>query len=343
MTRLLFTVALAFAGGAAAFAQEGATLNDDARFLAGMPVRGTALDAYAHSPAWAEHATAMDGAFDKQEQKQLARVRSWAHGNLPGNDSKGTMYYMFSGPDFLYANAFYPNATTYILAGTEPVGAVPDISKLPPAQVEAGLAGLRQSMKTILDFHYFITKDMRVDLTRTQITGTLPILFVFLARTGNTVNAVTNVSSPAPGVKITFSGPAGHEQTLYYFKTDLSNGGRSGGFMKWCAGQGPGLTLLKAASYLMHTGEFSAVRNFLLQNSEVIVQDDSGIPLHDLQAAHWMVRFYGTYQGPIELFAKNYQPDLEQAYRVSNPAPLGFGFGYHWQTEKGMLMLGTRK
>ena len=141
-------------------------------------------------------------------------------------------------------------------------------------------------MKTILDFHYFITKDMRVDLTRTQISGTLPILFVFLARTGNAVTAVANVSSPAPGVKITFSGPAGHEQTLYYFKTDLSNGGRSGGFLKWCAGQGPGLSLLKAASYLMHTGEFSNVRNFLLQNSEVLVQDDSGIPLHDLQAAH---------------------------------------------------------
>ena len=147
-------------------------------------------------------------------------------------------------------------------------------------------------------------------------------------------------------MKITFSGPgaaAGHPQTLYYFKTDLSNGGKSSGFLKWCAGQGPGLSLLKAASYLMHTGEFSAVRNFLLQNSRVIIEDDSGIPFRDLLGAHFDVRVYGTYQGPIQLFAKNYQPDLEKAFRESSPGPLGFGFGYHWQTERGMLILATRK
>jgi len=253
------------------------------------------------------------------------------------------MYYMFSGPDFLYANAVFPAASTYILCGTEPVGDVPDLAQIPEPQLNMGLEGLRQSMKTILDFHYFITKDMRVDLTRTQINGTLPILYVFLARTGNNITAVTKVSSPAPGVKITFSGPAGHTQTLYYFRTDLSNGGRSGGFLKWCAGQGQGLSLLKAASYLMHTNEFSTVRNFLLQNSKVIVQDDSGIPLRDLQAAHWDVHPYGTYQGPIELFAKNYQPDLEALFKNNSPGPLGFGFGYHWQTERGMLMLATRR
>ena len=32
------------------------------------------------------------------------------------------MFYMFSGPDFLYANAFYPKATTYVLSALEPVG-----------------------------------------------------------------------------------------------------------------------------------------------------------------------------------------------------------------------------
>jgi hypothetical protein len=342
MNRIILFTALASAMASRLLAQDSASLNDEARFLAGMPVRGSALDAHSHSQAWMEHATAMDSAFNKQEQHQLAKVRAWSSANVPGAGSSGTMYYMFSGPDFVYANAFYPNASTYILCGTEPIGNVPDIAKLDQPQLEAGLAGLRQSMKTILDFHYFITKDMRVDLSRTQISGTLPILFVFLARTGNAVQSVTNVSTPAPGVKITFSS-GGREQTLYYFKTDLSNGGRSGGFLKWCASQGPGLSLLKAASYLMHSSEFSNVRSFLLQNSRVIVQDDSGIPLHDIGAAGYDVRVYGTYQGPIQLFTKYYQPDLEQAYHTSNPAPLGFGFGYHWQTERGMLMLAVKR
>jgi hypothetical protein len=35
------------------------------------------------------------------------------------------MFYMFSGPDFLYAQTFFPNADTYILCGIEPIGAIP--------------------------------------------------------------------------------------------------------------------------------------------------------------------------------------------------------------------------
>ena len=41
------------------------------------------------------------------------------------------MFYMFSGPDFLYADAFYSKASTYVLGALEPVGAVPDLTRLP--------------------------------------------------------------------------------------------------------------------------------------------------------------------------------------------------------------------
>ncbi len=62
------------------------------------------------------------------EQSQLARIRAWSSANLTA--ARPTMFYMFSGPDFLYANAFYPNAKTYVLSGLEPVGTVPDLTTL---------------------------------------------------------------------------------------------------------------------------------------------------------------------------------------------------------------------
>lgn len=315
--------------------------NEQARFLAGLPVRGSHLAHLGRDRVWAEHATAMDAAWGKQQQRQIAKVRSWAGHFLPESRGGGTVYYMFSGPDFLYADAFFPNASTYILCGTEPIGSVPDVSQVPPEQLEPALVNLRQSLKSILSFHYFITKDMRVDLARGKLGGTLPILYVFLARTGHVIQDVSFVNSPAPGVRINFSGGGG-VKTLYYFKVNLANGS-SGGFLNWCAQQGPGLSLVKSASYLMHSGEFSNVRRFLLENSRVIVQDDSGIPFRDLQAAGYNVRLFGHYSGPIELFAKHYQADLANAYRVSNPPNLGFAFGYHWQVERGMLMVATRK
>jgi hypothetical protein len=128
---------------------------------------------------------------------------------------------------------------------------------------------------------------------------------------------------------------------LYYFKTDLS-GGKSA-FLSWCAKQGPGLSLLKAASYLMHGEGFAGVRNFLLEHSRVIIQDDSGIPLRSFPK-NWKVDCYGRYVPHAEMFEKYHQPDLAAVYaKDPSPPELGFAFGYHWQPERGLLMMATHK
>jgi hypothetical protein len=324
-----------------AFAQQTATIDETARFLAGIPVTG-ALEPLTHDPAWQEHATAMDDAWAKKQRLQIDPIRQWMVANA--NDyyrSRETMFYMFSGPDFLYANIFFPNADTYILAGLEPIGNVPDLAQASPDNLRSDLPALRNSMNSILRFQYFITKEMRADLGRGKISGTLPILYVFLARLGCTVLDATHVSSPADGAKITFAQKNGQTQTLFYFSTDLSNG--NGAFLRWCAERGQGLSLLKAASFLMHGDGFSAVRNFLLERSRVIIQDDSGIPLHAFPKG-WRVNCYGRYVPHKDEFQKYYQPDLAAIYAQDPPLPpLGFAFGYHWQKEDGMLMLATRQ
>ena len=325
---------------ASVFAQYPAGVDETARFLAGMPVHG-ALAPAMELPAWQQHAREMDEAWAKKQTQQIIPIRDWMWTHAePSFRSTDTMYYMFGGPDFLYANIFFPYANTYILAGLEPVGQVPDLTQMPPEQLAAELATMRGSMSTILRFQYFITKDMRADLGRGHVGGTLPILYVFLSRLGYAVLDVAPVKSPAEGVKITFKDPARQQsQTLYYFKTDLSGGGNSA-FLKWCAARGPGLSLLKAASYLMHTEGFNGVRNFLLQHSRVIVQDDSGIPLRAFPK-RWAVNCYGRYVPHGEMFGKYHQPDLAAIYQNNPPADLGFAFGYHWQPERGILMRAT--
>ncbi len=268
-----------------------ATIDDTAKFLAGMPVTGPLepLDArcgLARSrPQHGRRVVQERSTPDPADPRLDARQRPEHY------MSTNTMYYMFGGPDFLYANLFFPQAKTYILAGLEPVGQVPDITAMDPAALRTDFNALRGSMHTVLQTHYFITKDMRAELARPNLGGTLPILYVFLARLNCTILDTTYVNSPAPGVKITFTRDGG-PQTLYYFKTDLS-GGKSA-FLKWCAAQGPGNSLLKAASYLMHTGGFTGVRDFLLENSRIIVQDDSGIPLKAFPKS-WAVDCYGRF------------------------------------------------
>ena len=151
-------------------------------------------------------------------------------------------------------------------------------------------------MGSILSFSFFITRQMRVDLRAGELSGTLPILYVFLARSGKTIREVSPVAlddkgaayfanenpgrNATRGVRIVFAGSDGEARTLYYFSTDLSNGGvRVSGFLKFCETLAPGNSLIKSASYLLHSGNFTTVRDFLLRNSATIIQDDSGIPL----------------------------------------------------------------
>ena len=73
------------------------------------------------------------------------------------------------------------------------------------------------------------------------------------------------------------------------------------------------------------------MRDFLLENSRAIVQDDSGIPLSVLRARDWQVMYFGNYTTPLDIFAKHDQPDLRAAYASGAGFSLPFGFGYRWQ------------
>jgi hypothetical protein len=334
------------------------TADATAKFLAGLPVNGTPMESYANASGWKAHATEMDRAWKQFDDRQLAKIRAWAPQALgSAYQDNGPMYYMFSGPDFLYANAFFPNASTYILCGTEPVGAIPDISKIPNGALPSALGNLRRSLDSVLSLSFFITKKMKVDLRQVQLSGTLPVLYVFLARAGCTIDLVETVAldktgefvpegkGTTPGVKITFTSPAGRPQTLYYFTTDLADWAIkvNPNFGAFCEKQGQGLTLLKAASYLMHSDNFSKVRGYLLAHSKVILQDDSGIPYRFFPKEKWDLRFYGRYVGPISRFLKNGQLDLAHDNAAATPLPLPFSFGYQWQPSRSSLIVATPK
>src|SRR4051794_5445330 len=126
------------AAAATARAADRVTADDTARFLAGMrPSAGSPLTPLTNDPVWQRHAKFFDAAFAQLEQRQLSKIRAWANANLAA--PKPTMFYMFSGPDFLYADAFYSRATNYVLSALEPAGSVPDLTRLPRGGVAAAL------------------------------------------------------------------------------------------------------------------------------------------------------------------------------------------------------------
>lgn len=355
--RIVFLVRLALFTLAANCRAQEATANDQARFLAGLPVRDTPLAPLALDHAWMEHATEFDAAWKTLNTRQLAKIQTWSQQFLvDAAASSDPLFYFFSGPDILYAQAFFPNASTYVLCGLEPVGDIPDVAKLPKGGLAPSLENLRKTLNSVLSFSFFITKEMKVDLNHKELSGTLPLLYVFLARSDRKIDSVEMVGldksgafvseKPATrGVKIVFFGPTGKPQTLYYFSSDLSNDAikSNPAFTKFCANLGMGQSFVKAASYLMHMPYFSNARDFLLDHSRALVEDDSGIPFRDFDPVKWTVRLFGSYRAPIDLFKEKVQPDLADRYRTSHPAPLGFSYGYRWQPSDSCLILATPK
>jgi hypothetical protein len=359
--------AVILTAAAPAWSAETATFNDTARFLAGLPPSpDSPLAPLTKDPAWQQHARYFDTIFAREENVHLSKVRAFSKEFL--TDKHETMLYMFSGPDFLYATSFFPNASTYVLAGLEPSGDIPQLTNLSRGTVNSALRNLEVSMSTLLSVSFFITNKMRTQLHEGPVYGTLPVLMVFMARTGKTIHDISLVAldsdgsfikpdepaatdgkkaprgfahSAAPGVKIVFSDGNGPKQTLYYFSTNLSDGAvERSGLMAFVDKLPPADAFIKSASYLLHSGSFSKVRGMILNHSATVLEDDSGIPLAYFDAKKWKLQPFGRYVGPLSIFGHAYQPGMAQLYQRATP--LSFGIGYRFRTNESNLLLAQR-
>jgi hypothetical protein len=339
-------------------AEPGASLDDTARFIAGMqPSGGSPLKANTDDAYWKQYSSSFNEAWEGLEKRQLSKIRP-----LVSRDFKNpqpTLFYFFSGPDFLYADAFFPSATTYVMAGLEPPGEIPDLRKYSRHEIAGALRDLRSSLSSVLSYSFFQTKFMRVDFSRTKLNGTLPVLMTFLARSGKTIYDIElfdlasdgtlhplddKIAKPTGrGAKITFGDASvGKKLTLYYFSTDLSNGGiKDSGFLTFCNTLGNGDSFIKSASYLMHSDNFSTVRDYLLGHSVSLLEDDSGIPVRFF-AKGWQLHPYGRYAGPISLFGGQYQSRLNEVFAKGKTVPIDFSLGYRWRPSESNILLAVK-
>lgn len=361
----LLVLVASVGGQAQPFPMRQSTADEQARFLSGLRVpSGSVLAAFQGTPGYFAHGKEYADTWREFHRKYFAPMRRWAAENVaPRVGRPRAVYYLFGGPDFVNVYALFPDAAVYVLGGLEPVGSMVPPERLNADQALAGLANLRESTAVTLKFSHFITKDMKVDLEQTDFKGVMPILYSFVALTGGRIvgadyigidgsgTAVAPGSSAVPGgmtpgLRIQFrKGEGAPVQTIYYVEADLSDGSftSSGPLARWMAALGPGVSYLKAASYLMHESYFSNVRNFLLGQSRAVLQDDSGIPLRDYLTGDWQLTFFGNYTGTLDIFQKYVQPELLQAYRSPGGArELPFGTGYKWKPGESNLMLAVR-
>lgn len=337
-------------------------LDNSARFISGMPqLANNSYSVLQTDKYWMDYQTSIDTSWKNMFAKRLGKMKEWEQTTFSKskNDTL-TLFYPFSGPDFLHAFYLYPETKEYILAALEPIVPIPPLDSVKVKARDQFLDSLNHSLRDIFYKSYFITTHMMKDLK--QIRGVLPPLYFFIERSGHelleqqfitldsngeetVVKAGQLSSQKVRGVKLKIRNTITLQiKTLYYFSIDISNGGlkKKPEFVKFVMNRGHFNTFVKSASYLMHNTDFTQMRSLILDHTESLFQDDTGVPFKAFKNKLDMnVQLYGEYTKPVKDFgAYTYQADLDSAYKASkDKLPLPFSLGYHWSSKIQNYML----
>ena len=329
------------------------SLNDAARFVAGMPVnnKNSKLYALTQTKEWKNHARNMDQIWNSYQQSS-PKVLSFAMNELDAvNETSRTLFYPFGGPDFLFSSSFFPDMDTYFLIGLERTGHAIQV-KHPSART---YRLYQDAVSDVLSLSFFRTRDMNMEQVNDTIDGVIPIISMLMARTDKEIISIEEkcINDKAEIVSEDSYEGKNHKHTglieikffhkgsqklqkLYYYATDLSNEGLADNpelvsFIKKLDRKTTA-AFIKSASYLMHEPSFSTIRELILNHSNAVVQDDSGIPLSYYTPDKWDVTLYGTFYKPTTAYAKYPQPELRDAYQTGEPKPLNFRIGFARQS-----------
>lgn len=306
-------------------ADEGGDVDGQARWLAGMdppkafePSAEWRAYAQAENDRWVASAARIK-AMEDWSAKELAALVS---GDKP-------VLYPFAGPDALHAIALFGKAKRLFLVGLEPLGTLPDPKQAPAAGYFARLGASQADLHRL---GFFRTQEMASDFSR---SGVLPALAGAIVRLGGKIQSIR-------GGRIDWTNKAGEARRLDYVSSDLANPGLKAQpqLIADIHALAPYVTFVKAGMYLLGESRFSYLRATLLDESAVIVQDDTGVPIRHFDK-QWALRFYGAYEAPPPSYDDRAQPELKDALDHRSVGALPFGIGYHVPPAKACLVVAT--
>lgn len=341
------------------------TLNDLANFIAGNSNSEKYFKDFRSKASYTDFAGKFTKRWNDFDSTKLAPIKSFVNTEFAAESKIRNLFYPFSGPDILYANTIFPEADVVTMIGLEPVGTLPivDDKKIVADSIQKYVSKINSSLNAILRFSFFRTVSMKEDLRNDEVDGTIHLLLLFLNKTGHQIANVRPFYIDTLGTKQYMTstvelGKSSHKnksveitainknkktKTVTYTSTDLSDPAlkKNKGLQTYINNLHFETTYLKGASYLMHMSAFSKIRQLILDNTQTIVQDDSGIAIHYItnDSHKWKFTFYGAYTKPINMFKENYQADLDSLYKKEGSKKLGFGLGYNYRDKNSSFML----
>jgi hypothetical protein len=295
--------------------------------------------------------------WEKVVSEKVLPIQEWRDESPLANLDSATLFYPFAGADFLYSNNFFPKSNKIIMIGLEPVGSINTEKELDSGFYEY-VKKIKSSLYTSNRSGYFMTLNMGKELHQSDLNGVLPLILFYARRQDFLVSNIEYLQlddqglpvvcsyKEAEGVRVCITdSQQKNKKVIEYYRTDLSNDGltEESKFYKYFNGFENKNVFLKAASYLLHNSSFSNIRNIILSRTNIILQDDSGLPFSFVNNDNWTTELYGKYTRPIGLFSGRVQKSLREEFKKRKSQPLPFRIGYNISHNEPHLILAKRK
>jgi len=337
--------------------------SDMSKIIGGLQPEKYYLD-YAVRDFYKKHTQMIDLEWAKVKTDNLEPISIWTiNQSITSPVDSATIFYPFSGPDFLYAYQFFPFSKNYVLIGLENEGSIPNLYSLHDTLVNNYLDGVRYSMRFINKVGYFVTSQMNKDFSEKYLNGVSHILYFYIARSGLNVVDYQHFYLDSNGEMVAMSDDE-HKpgkvtgvqiklidnqnqslKNLYYFKVNLQDGNmqNKAEFYSFMEHLGKFNTYIKSASYILHDVNFQNLRTYILSNSEKILQDDTGVPFSYFANSKFDLQLFGKYSRTISDFKNHFQPALAAELKKQNNDDLPFRIGYNAWFDETLLMYAQTK
>jgi hypothetical protein len=282
-------------------------------------------------------------------------IKEWAKSEVRF-ERTGTVFYPFSGPDFVTVNQLYPDADRYVMVAMQAAGEPALLAPMSPERAQHFQTKFLREWKRFAYNAFFITAELEADrFAKSAHIGITTILTTFALYTGYDVAELYPIAyDPASGQFIKAQGPwnsvrlvlkkNGKTVALDYVSLDLSDQNLlvNEPMRGWLSHMTQHPMLIKAASHLLQDGNFIVLRDMITKNAPVVVQDETGVDYAQLKKIG-DVQLYGGFSLPFEQFSPHKQQSLAQAYKqATDVKPIPFAFSYNKEHERRSVQIARR-
>lgn len=342
--------------------------NDLANYIAGMPM-STSNRFYnlGETSYYKRYQLSIDKSWENIEKNYRSKIKELTKEILPPKSYSNTGFYPLSGADFLNLYHFSPKSPRYIMVGLETPGFVNDPLSYNPLDLREAYLLLNISINQMATQNYFASIMMEAKFKNKYFPGVAPVLMIFLKRLGFEIDYLESIrinsngdieelktssdvgQNTITGIRFVFHAPGEMYRELIFLKMYIHENTLNPALPegKFFARQNRFNLVMKSSIYLMHLEKFRPFVNSLLSKTDMVAEDDSGIPIRYFNPNEWDVQVFGKYIRRISIryipreakmirspgnslyseMEKFTQTDLKSIFENS-AKPLNFKYGY---------------